>query len=344
MSNGYLEILSTEHDLPALPDGPGIEAQDPMSEAGRKVFRFHFQRMLHNEPGTRCGEDIDALHDMRVATRRMRAAVRVFGAYYDQAAFRPHLKGLRRTGRALGAVRDLDVFREKVLAYLTSLSDSEPADMKDLLSTLETRREAARERMVRYLDSGKYRKFVAQFAEFVETEGQGSLPMVPNGGEPEPYRVCHVAPVAVYERLAAVRAYDEWVSIPEPPLTRLHSLRITCKRLRYTLEFFGEVLGGETNTLIRKVVGIQDHLGDLQDAVVASEILRSFLVWGTWGDETTGAQSAGSREPEASPGVTAYLAATHLSLQELLDSFPRAWQGIVGEEFSQMVANAVAVL
>ncbi len=50
-----------------------------MSEAGRKTFRFHFRRMVYNEPGTRLGEDIEAMHDMRVATRRMRAAFRVFG-------------------------------------------------------------------------------------------------------------------------------------------------------------------------------------------------------------------------------------------------------------------------
>ncbi len=95
-----------------------------------------------------------------------------------------------------------------------------------------------------------------------------------DGGEPRPYRVRHVAPLVIYERLAAVRAYDEWVSIPNPPLERLHALRIACKRLRYTLEFFREVLGPDTRSLIKEIVTMQDHLGDLQDAVVASDILK----------------------------------------------------------------------
>src|SRR5690606_3507983 len=94
------------------------------------------------------------------------------------------------------------------------------------------------------------------------------------GGEPQPYRVRHVAPVAIYERLAAVRAYDEWVTIPSPPVARLHALRIVCKRLRYAVEFFREALGPEAKILINQVVGMQDHLGELQDAVVASGILR----------------------------------------------------------------------
>jgi len=46
-----------------------------MSEAGRKVLRTHFARMLANEAGTRLGEDIEELHDMRVATRRLRAVL-----------------------------------------------------------------------------------------------------------------------------------------------------------------------------------------------------------------------------------------------------------------------------
>ncbi len=87
-----------------------------MSEAGRKTFRFHFRRMLYNEPGTRLGQDPEALHDMRVATRRMRAAFRVFGSYYDESVA-PYEKGLKQTGGMLGTVRDLDVFRQKILDY-----------------------------------------------------------------------------------------------------------------------------------------------------------------------------------------------------------------------------------
>lgn len=65
---------------------PGVLPDDPMSEAGRKVLRFHFGRMLEHEPGTRLGDDIEELHDMRVATRRMRSAFRVFTSYFDRDA------------------------------------------------------------------------------------------------------------------------------------------------------------------------------------------------------------------------------------------------------------------
>ena len=62
----------------------------------------------YREAGVRSGEEIEYVHDMRVATRRMRAAFQVFGDYLEMDKMRPFLKGMRRTGRALGAVRDLD--------------------------------------------------------------------------------------------------------------------------------------------------------------------------------------------------------------------------------------------
>lgn len=323
-----------------LPE-PGIEADDSMSEAGRKTFRFHYRRMLYHEPGTRQGEDIEALHDMRVATRRMRAAFRVFGDYYEPKAVARYSKGLQRTGRALGPVRDQDVFRAKVQAYLSTLPESQQESLDGFLAVLEVQRDAARARMIDYLDDAKYARFVERFGQFVETEGMGSRSVTLEDGEPRPHRVRHVAPMAIYERLAAVRAYDEWVTIPDPPLTRLHALRIACKRLRYALEFFNEVLGPNTKALVKEIVTVQDHLGALQDAVVASAILREFLQRGTWGTKAAGESQLA---PVDAAGVQAYLAAKQSELGQLLDTFPEAWERITKTEFSRMVADAVAVL
>jgi CHAD domain-containing protein len=344
-TEAVMEPSLPSQELPSveLLDKPGIEPDDPMSEAGRKTFRFHYRRMVYNEPGTRLGEDIEALHDMRVATRRMRAAFRVFGDYYEPRAVAPYRKGLKRTGRALGRVRDLDVFRDKIQKHLATLPESQQDSLDALLAELEVCREAARERMVAYFDGKKYARFKERFGEFVETEGLGSLSVELDEDDPWPYRVRQVAPVAIYQRLAEVRAYDEWVSTPSPPLKRLHALRIACKMLRYTMEFFREALGPDAKTPIKEVVVMQDHLGELQDTVVAGDILRSFQQRGTWGPDMT--QSPSNRtEAAADPGVNAYLAFTQTRLQHLLDTFPQAWQRLKGPEFSHMVAEAVAVL
>jgi CHAD domain-containing protein len=325
-----------------LLSAPGIEPDDPMSEAGRKTFRFHYRRLVYHEPGTRLGKDIESLHDMRVATRRMRAAFRVFGQHYEPKAVRSYRKGLKRTGRALGPVRDLDVFRAKVQSYLSSLPQSQQHDLDGFLAVLEAHHDSARERMNAYLDSGKYAGFKDRFGQFVDTEGMGSRPVILDGGEPPPHRVRHIAPVVIYQRLAAVRAFDEWVSLPNPLPERLHSLRIACKRLRYTLEFFREVLGPDTKTLIKSIVIIQDHLGNLQDAVVARALLTNYLQRGTWGRGTVpGEQAMASVD---APSVEAYRAAKQVELEHLLESFPEIWRQLQEEEFSRMIAEAVVGL
>jgi CHAD domain-containing protein len=338
-----VEQVAPPTETPELLKEPGVEPDDPMSEAGRKILRFHYRRMLYNEPAARLGEDIEALHDMRVATRRLRAAFRVFADYYDPDSVAPYVKGLKRTGRTLGAVRDLDVFEAKIQAYLEILPESHRGGLNDLLAVLEEQRTIARERMIAYLDSKKFRRFVEQFGEFTETQGLGSLAAGPSVAEPHPYRVRHVAPMAIYERLAEVRAYDDWVSVPNPTTTRLHALRIACKKLRYTVEFFEEVLGRNARTLIKETVSMQDHLGDLHDAVVASGILRDFLIWGTWGHGAD-KQAIDWQAPVIAPGVAAYLAATQTELQQLLDTFPEAWQRLQGPKFARLVAGAVSVL
>jgi CHAD domain-containing protein len=327
------------------PDKPGLEASDSMAEAARKTLYFHFQRMLYHEPGTRTGEDIEELHDMRVATRRMRAALRVFGNYLNTKQMAPFAKGLKRTGRTLGAMRDLDVFWEKTQRYLDTLPVGRQGDLDPLRAVWQAEREKARESMLAYLDSECYVQFKEQFGEFLQTPGAGALPEISEKGEPLPHRLRHVLPVIVHQRMAAVRSYDEWVTGEGVPLERLHQLRIAAKGLRYTLEFFEEVLGAEAKALIKEIKGLQDHLGDLQDAVVASTLLRDFLTWGTWGHAAIkGRDVSFPTEPIVAPGVAAYLTVRQTELQHLLDMFPQAWARVQDVDFSQLVAAALAVL
>ena len=91
----------TSPHFPRVRSKVGVKPDDAMAEAGRKVLQFHFAHMLSHERGTRLGDDIEELHDMRVATRRMRAAFEVFGPFFRLKAIKPHLKGLRVAGRAL---------------------------------------------------------------------------------------------------------------------------------------------------------------------------------------------------------------------------------------------------
>jgi CHAD domain-containing protein len=151
-------------------------------------------------------------------------------------------------------------------------------------------------------------------------------------------------PAALYQRLAAVQGFNELVLGPDVSLSRYHQLRIVSKGLRYALEFFREVLGPEAETLIGEVKGLQDHLGDLQDAVVASNLLRDFLMWGTWGHAEGQKKVAWPAETVVAPGVAAYLAARQAELQDLVLTFPQVWARFSTPEFSRLLAEALVPL
>lgn len=327
-----------------LPRRPGLSADDTMAKAARKTFALHFRRMLFHEPGTRLGQDIEALHDMRVATRRMRAAFEVFGDFVNLEALAPLPKGLRRTGRQLGTVRDLDVFWEKVQHYLDTLPGERRDDLQLLRKVWQAEREKARREMLAYLDGDGYARFKARFSSLLQTPEAWPLPGLTEKGEAVPRHLRHVVPMVVYQRLAEVLAYDEWVTRADMPLERLHRLRIAAKRLRYTFEFFEEVLAPPVRELIEEIKNLQDHLGDLQDAVVAIELLRDFLNWGSWGH--TGREGAVDSPVERLPssGVSAFLAFKEAELGRLLDTFPPMWAYFQSHPFKQAVAAAVASL
>jgi len=317
-----------------------LAPDDTMPQAARKTMARHVRRMLKNEEGVRLGEDIEAVHDMRVATRRMRAALRVFGDYLDAKQVSALNKELRRAGRVLGVVRDMDVFREKTQHYLDALPETERSSLDPFLAAWAAHYEQSRADLLTYLDGERYDRLKMLIADFIaETESEASLAP---GAEPRPHRLRQVVPMATYQRLAAVRAYDEWLAIPDVPLERYHRLRIASKRLRYTLEFFRDVLGSEAGKLIKRVKALQDHLGDLQDAVVACGLLRDFLIWGTWGRPEKVA--TWPEAPIVAPGVAAYLAFRQAEIQRLLKTFATAWDPICGPDFGQMLAASVGVL
>lgn len=313
----------------------GLEPTDSLAEAGRKVLGFHFARMLANEPGTRLGSDIEALHDMRVATRRMRAAFRVFGAGFTKKASKPLIAGLRTTGRVLGRVRDLDVFMEKLHQYQETLPESERPGLLPLLEAWSSQRDQARQEMLAYLDSNKYRKFKQNFLEFVTTVGTGAKPSP--AGVPMPYQLRHLAPGLIYDRYEAVHAFE--VVLPNATLDTLHQLRITFKQFRYALEFLAEILGEESQVVIQEVKTLQDHLGELNDARVAGEMLRNFLA--EWDQYQLHLPLAERQSP--TPLVT-YLETRLDERQQLMATFPQAWDRFNQPDFRRNLALAISVL
>ena len=149
-------------------------------------------------------------------------------ATWTRRTVRPLLKGLRRTGRALGTVRDLDVAGERVRAFEESVSGSEGMRADGLVQAWSAERKRARKRLCAYLAGKQYDSWKRETRAFLQSE-LDSQPLLDRRGEPRAYRLRHVVPVAVYARYGEVLAFDDWVSGDEPPAERLHQLRIAAK-------------------------------------------------------------------------------------------------------------------
>ena len=154
--------------LPVSPDVPpapapaaskkrqaGVLPTDSMATATRKVLRLHYEAMRDHEEGTISGEDPEGLHDMRVATRRMRAALRIAEPYLSGKAVARVGRDLRQVARALGAVRDLDVLIEHARQFRYELPAEQQADMDGLLAVWEAARKRARRKLLRLLEFGR---------------------------------------------------------------------------------------------------------------------------------------------------------------------------------------------
>jgi CHAD domain-containing protein len=327
--------LPDELPFPAAMKRPGILPTDTLAEAGRKTWLYQFAEMIQKEEPTRLGVDIEGLHDMRVATRRMRSAFDVFGNAFKPKILKKHLTGLRTTGRALGSVRDMDVLIEKLTDYMDALQEIQREGLMPLLYSWRMERELGRQALITFLDSPKYLKFKTEFNRFVQTPGDG----VRNISQisPQANLVCEIVPALIYTRMGAVRAFDSILQNASD--TQLHALRIEFKKLRYAVEYFREVLGAEATNIIQDLKLMQDHLGNLHDAVVACDLVTEFLK--DWEKSQLDRPLAERQNPE--PIVT-YLAHLHAERHRLLVTLPEAWVLFNRPEFRANLAKAIAVL
>ncbi len=312
------------HRLPTVPTSPGVRADDPLGEAGRKVLRMHLARMLHFEAGTRSGEDTEDLHRMRVATRRMRAAWRVFDGAYRPKLQRRYVAELRTIARALGEVRDLDVLIEHLDDHAARLPGPGRDALDPLRQAWRRQREAARGRLVARLDSRQYREFVDDYLDFTESPGAGVIGAAM--GSPSLVRDTAGSRIlAAYEHVRAYETIITWADVPT-----LHALRIEGKRLRYVLEYFAEVMPVTSRKLIATVTEVQDHLGLLHDADVAATTIRAWL------NANAPNLPAASRD-----AVGLYLDSREADVERLRRSFRPLWRRITGRPFRRALGVAI---
>jgi CHAD domain-containing protein len=248
--------------LPATPLEAGAGAAPAAYVRAR--LDEQIRALLEQEALAREGTDPEGVHQMRVAVRRIRAALK--------ASDEPHLNEvqdeLRWLGGVLGRIRDLDVLLGHLRAQAADLPENEQAAAERLLSGLVEERRRARRRMLDTLRGARYGALLRRLAALVTAEHDGI-----NGRAVGKKTAMLDVVVKPHHKLAkAARELGE-----DPPDDDLHALRIRGKRLRYAAELAEPVGGKPVRKLIRATKEFQDILGDHQDTVVAEAEVRRLL-------------------------------------------------------------------
>lgn len=248
----------------------GLDCAADAREWAAIVLRTRFEEVLELRGCALNFDDIEGVHDMRVATRRLRSALRDFAPLMKKRPLRRVRKDLKQLADALGAVRDEDVAID-ALEKLQAESDVE--QIKEGIEILLTERRAARENkrmdLMEVLAisnlSALQKRFNPAIDEAVKSN-KSSVEITFNQAGSE----------------AVVQSLQEFwglgTSLYHPfQIEELHELRIAAKRLRYALELFTGCWGEEIVPFASEVAEMQSFLGEVHDCDVWIESLGNRL-------------------------------------------------------------------
>lgn len=241
---------------------PQPASDAPVMDHVKWALARHVRWLIAHDPGTRLGKEPESLHQMRVATRQLRAVLRstrplLLPEWAD--SLRDELRWL---GRVLGPARDLDVqlayFREES----TALDARDRRPLITFIAHLETQRNNAQEVLLNELKSERYLDLITRLQQAAHDP-------------------------TVLESTVTLRdlAEQEFTKLRKtigqaglaPSNAKIHKTRIKTKRARYAAELAEPTVGKPATRFINKARVVQDVLGVHQDAIQAEAHIREFL-------------------------------------------------------------------
>jgi CHAD domain-containing protein len=232
---------------------------------GLQVLQERLPPLAKEVEGVRAAEDIECVHRMRVASRRMRNALALFGEDLPHKHYDAWRGEMRRITRALGAARDTDVQIVWVQDFLKRLADEEQrAGVERLLLRLRQQRAQSQAKVDRALDRLEDKRI---FDDMDETLHELLVYARVYEVETLPTDLYPRANEAIRLRLEEFLTYEPHVPYPERS-AELHQMRIAAKHLRYTLEVFGPLYDRALRKPIKIVKEIQELLGEVHDCDV----------------------------------------------------------------------------
>jgi triphosphatase len=270
-----LEPVDNRHQLVAVlamtddhAPPPPLTRSSTMRELTVRILQRQWQALSSQESGVREADDVEAVHDMRVATRRLRAALRLYEGVYPPRGEEVRQQ-LAELADALGAERDLDLQLAELRTWQAEANDADRQAFDGLIAALAPQRAEARHALLHVFEGGHFESLAGNVQRLLSESMEPDRPaaLQPLGD---------VVPRLVKREYRKLRRQaDEALETTEP--AALHQTRIRGKRVRYAVEFVGEVYGRPADRFIRAMTEQQDVLGDHQDAQVGSHRLESMV-------------------------------------------------------------------
>jgi CHAD domain-containing protein len=268
-----------------------IEAQKPLTAD----CIFGVQRLLplldafsKEIDGVKTAQDIEHIHRMRVASRRLRAALPLFATCFPEKNYQPWMQEIQRITRALGEARDTDV----QIAFLMKLEKKRQARMQSddpalappfllkgaaetiLLSQLQKKRLKLQTAVISALKKLENSGIIDDMRIFFGDQIQRAQR---TRKKPFPYGIAPVAATRIAGRLAILLSHEQWVHNPDA-IAEHHAIRIAAKKLRYTLEVYAPLYRLGLKKPLLRIKKIQEILGDLHDCDVWIDSVMGLLL------------------------------------------------------------------
>lgn len=240
---------------------------------GAGVLLKHLGALESEITGVRDGvQDIDPVHDARVASRRLRAAIPLFEECLPPKKSKKWLGSIRKVTGALGDARDTDVQIEWLGKFQKNLPEQ---SLQPGINRLMLRLRQKREKLQAPLTAAMNQLTASSLLAVMAAELR---PLADRAEE------IYIYTPALYQhsfqtisaRLETLLSYDAIVNQPDK-VTELHQMRIAAKWLRYTVETFAPLYADQLKSYLQVVRTIQDLLGEIHDCDVWQLFLPAFL-------------------------------------------------------------------
>ena len=143
-----------------------LSPDETLESCARQIIVRYFRQMMSYKAGAKDGTDIECVHDMRVTSRRLRAAMDNFADCFQEKLFKKHYKKIKAITQTMGAVRDMDVLIARFKREMDTLSEVEQMDIRRRIEHLQHEREAARKPMLTLFAKLDETDFETKFLKF----------------------------------------------------------------------------------------------------------------------------------------------------------------------------------